>query len=121
MPPESILSKFSNTGPSPSTPRIRHHLQVEEERLQSIWRIKVQQLCAGQDRASFPDRGTEDREEGAEGDGDQDCGQEMSVTVGAWFCGNGHGTIAWIPPVRSAYSLQNEIRYGTARISGLFT
>jgi hypothetical protein len=81
---EYTEQNFPPTGPSPPTPRIRHNLQVEEERLQSIRRIEVQQLRAGQDRASFPDRGAEDREEGAEGDGDEDCGQEMSV-MGAWI------------------------------------
>ena len=107
MPPESILSRiFYPTGPSPPTPRIRHNLQVEEERLQSIWRIEVQQLCAGQDRASFPDRGAEDREEGAEGDGDQDCGQEMSVMSGMGFAAMLMGTLHEFLTVRARHTLR---------------
>jgi hypothetical protein len=39
----------------------------------------MQQLRARPDCAGLPDRGAEDREEGAEGDGDEDRGQEMSV------------------------------------------
>ena len=82
----------------------------------------MQQLCAGQDRASFPDRGAEDREEGAEGDGDEDCGQEMSVMSGMGFAAMLMGTLQWIPPVRARSILYlHEVRYGTVRISGLFT
>ena len=74
----------------------------------------MQQLCAGQDRASFPDRGAEDREEGAEGDGDEDCGQEMSVTGRMGFAVNAHGTVhGFLQCALEAYSTY--MRFDTAQ------
>ena len=80
----------------------------------------MQQLRARQDCAGFPDRGAEDREEGAEGDGDEDCWQEMSG-VDAWFCGDAHG-MSVDATLRCALGLLYgyEFRCGTPRTSRMF-
>ena len=63
---------FPQTGPGSPAPRVRPDLQAQEDGAARVRRFAVRQLRAGPHRARLPDRGAEDRQEGAEGAGGQE-------------------------------------------------
>lgn len=69
-PPKHYVKRFDwpslRIDPCPKAPRIRHHLENQEDCSARLRWFPLRKLCEGQGYKGFPDWGAKDRQEGAQ-------------------------------------------------------